>query len=104
MEENESNKIKSFCAHALCSQSMIEILKEREWRIVKDKKPPNDVYVLVARYDGRKNVNMIFLQIAKRLHLDWFDDHNEEKLDPKYGTITHWMPLPDLPKPEFEND
>lgn len=69
-----------------------------QWISVEDRKPPNDVYVLVAKYDGRSKVQMHFIMIASRMGIDWFDSHNGDRLDPKYGYITHWMPLPTAPK------
>ena len=69
-----------------------------EWIKIEDRKPPQDCYVLVARFDGRPNVNMFFLQIASRIGDSWIDDHDGELIPPKYGAVTHWMPLPETPK------
>ena len=66
-----------------------------EWINVKDRKPPNDVYVLVSKYDGRPKVKMNFVQIAARYSDQWIDDKDGEILDPKHGVVTHWMSLPD---------
>lgn len=68
------------------------------WIKIEDRKPPNDVYVIVASFYGRKNVKMYSIKIACRMNTQWVDDHNQEVLDPKYGIITHWMPLPDQPE------
>ena len=72
------------------------------WINVKDRLPPNDVYVLVNIYDGRPKVSMNMIHIAARWDHIWIDDHNGDHYNPKYGTITHWMPLPD--KPEKNNE
>ncbi len=69
-----------------------------DWINCKDWHPPNDVPILVAVYDGRPNVNMFFIRIASRLNDVWLDDYNCDVLDPKYGQVTHWQPLPDKPK------
>ena len=69
-----------------------------EWIKIEERKPPNNVYVLIATYDGRPNVKMHFIQIACRLNDAWIDDHEGELLDSKYGVVTHWMPLPDKPE------
>jgi len=66
-----------------------------EWISIEDQLPPKNVYVLISRYDGRKNVKMHFIQIACRFGEQWFSDHDGDELDPKYGIITHWMPLPE---------
>lgn len=68
------------------------------WISVKEKRPPQNVYVLVTKLDGRKYVEMYFIQIAKRLGNQWFADYNEEEIYHKEGIITHWMPLPDPPE------
>lgn len=68
-----------------------------EWISVEDRLPPQDTYVLTAKYDSRKNVGMYFIQIASRLGDKWFDDHNCDFIEPKYGHMTHWMPLPEPP-------
>ena len=68
-----------------------------EWIKISDRKPPNGVYVLIANFDGRPKVEMHFISIAERLNDQWFDDKNGDVLNPKYGTVTHWMPLPDKP-------
>ena len=69
-----------------------------EWISVDDRLPPNDVYVLVAKFESRKNVGMYFIQIAARYNDAWIDDRDGELLNPKYGHVRYWMPLPDKPK------
>lgn len=69
-----------------------------KWISVEDKLPPNNSYVIVAKWDGRPKVEMYFIEIAERLNDQWFDDHNGELLNRKYGVVTHWMPLPDKPE------
>lgn len=66
-----------------------------EWISVDERLPPQDAYVLVSVHDKRKNVDMHFVKIAMRLNAEWFDDKNQDKFDPKYGYVTHWMPLPE---------
>lgn len=70
------------------------------WISIEERKPPNDVYVLVAKYFKAKNHpigSMYFVQIASRMNDAWIDDHDGEVLKPRDGVITHWMPLPDAP-------
>lgn len=69
-----------------------------EWISVEERKPPNDHYVLVAKFDGRPDVEMYFIRIAARMNDAWIDDKDGEILHPKYGHVTHWMPLPDAPE------
>ncbi len=69
----------------------------QEWIDIEKKKPPNGVYVLVANYDPRPNVKMHFIEIAERLHTTWHNGYNGERIDEK-SYVTHWMPLPDVPK------
>lgn len=69
-----------------------------EWIKIEDKKPPNNIYVLIAKYDGRPKVKMFFISIASRINDAWINDHNGELMESKYGSVTHWMPLPDVPK------
>lgn len=71
---------------------------EQNWIKIEDRKPPNDIYVLVAIYDRRPKVKMHFIQIAGRINDEWEDYDRGELLDPKYGVVTHWMPLPDKPE------
>ena len=73
-----------------------------KWIPLSERKPPNDVYVLVARYDGRENVKSYNVFIAARINDGWVDDTNGELIHPKWGTITHWMTLPDPPNSSFE--
>lgn len=68
-----------------------------KWIKCSDRLPPQDHYVLVARYDGRPKVKMYFIQIASRLDNEWFEDKDGYKFDPKFGKVTHWMPLPEVP-------
>lgn len=68
-----------------------------EWIKIEDRKPPNDFYVLIAKFDHRPKVRMHFISIASRFGDQWIDDHDGEVIDTKYGYVTHWMPLPDLP-------
>jgi len=69
-----------------------------QWIPVEERLPPNAIYVLVAVYDSRPNVKMHFIQIAERFNYQWMDDHNGEPALGKGQFVTHWMPLPDLPK------
>lgn len=69
-----------------------------DWIKVDERKPPNGISVLVAKYDGRPKVEMFFIQIASRYNDAWIDGENGDIISPKYGIITHWMPLPDKPE------
>lgn len=72
-----------------------------EWISVEERKPPNDHYVLVAKYYKHKKHpigSMYFIQISSRMNDAWIDDHNGEIIKPTEGIITHWMPLPDVPE------
>jgi Protein of unknown function (DUF551) len=69
-----------------------------DWINIEDRKPPNGAYVLVAVYDFRPKIQMHFIQIAERLHEDWFDDKDGERILGKNQKVTHWMPLPDKPE------
>ncbi len=71
-----------------------------EWIEIQKRKPPQDTYVLVCKWDHRDNVKMYNTQIASRIGDDWFDDKDGDKIDPKYGYVTHLMPLPDEPSRE----
>ncbi len=76
-----------------------------EWIDVEERKPPNDIYVLVSIYDGREKVKLSHVDIAARYGNDWVYDDEDKKVDPKYGYVTHWMPLPDpfdMKKKEIE--
>ena len=73
-----------------------------EWIDIEDRKPPNDKYVLAAKYDSRPNMNIYFTLIASRIGNEWFNGHDGKKLNPKYGYITHWMPLPHKPRVKKE--
>lgn len=68
-----------------------------EWISIEERKPPNDVYVLIARFDGRENVKMYFIQIAARMNDEWIDDYDHTIIKTKTGIVTHWMPLPEVP-------
>ena len=70
---------------------------KNKWINIEERMPPQDTYVLVAYYDYRPKVKMHFIRIAKRFNTTWFDDHDEEELDIKYGYVTHWQLLPDKP-------
>lgn len=67
------------------------------WLSVEDRLPPNDCYVLVAKWHGKEPHPMHFISIGKRINQVWYDDHNEEELCGKWEKVTHWMPLPDKP-------
>lgn len=68
-----------------------------QWIKIEDRLPPNNVYVLVSKLDDRKGDFFVSIEIASRINEAWIDDHNGEILNPKYGRVTHWMPLPDKP-------
>jgi hypothetical protein len=68
-----------------------------EWISVDDQLPGQVIRVLVAKWDGRKNVKMHFVFIASRYGSDWMHDEDDSVMNPKYGRVTHWMPLPEVP-------
>ena len=68
-----------------------------KWISVKDRLPPNAVYVLVAKYDPRPKSEMHFILIAERINDGWFDGKNGDSILYKESYVTHWMPLPDKP-------
>lgn len=69
-----------------------------EWIKLEDRKPPNDVYVLVAHYHHHKTHPMYFIEIASRFNDQWVDNKDGEVINFKKSIITHWMPLPDAPQ------
>ncbi len=87
-------KICRDCGRVVCSYTF----HPNQWISIADKKPPNELYVLTAFYDGRPKVEMHFIRIACRMNDAWVDDHDGELLHPKWGIVTHWMPLPDKPE------
>lgn len=84
--------------HAMDCDHLTGASKPMEWISIDDRKPPQDIPVLVSKFDGRKNVCMNFVWIATRYRNDWVWADDEKPMDPKYGVITHWMPLPEPPK------
>ncbi|KKM85289.1 hypothetical protein LCGC14_1290600 [marine sediment metagenome] len=68
-----------------------------KWIDSEKRLPPNNRNVIVAVWDGRSNVKMYAVYILNRLNRIWFDMDTGEKLDPKFGVVTHWMALPDDP-------
>jgi len=73
-------------------------MKVMKWIDVEVRLPPNDAYVLVAVWDGRHKVGIFNVCIKSRINERWYDDANAEEHHPKWGKITHWMPLPDDPQ------
>ncbi len=71
-----------------------------EWIKVEDELPPNRVHVLIAVYDHRSMVDMCYIEIAERVNTQWYVGHNGEPIEKKLSIVTHWMPLPDVPKKE----
>lgn len=67
-----------------------ELLKEREWVSVKDRLPDEAENVLT--YAARPFYDVVYVN---RL----IDKKNGEWL---YDGVTHWMPLPELPKEDVE--
>ena len=75
-----------------------------KWIDIDEKLPPKGVYVLTARSRNMKTgPEFKFASLAMRSHDDyiWLDE-NEEELKFKYGKITHWMFIPDLPHLEVQ--
>lgn len=68
-----------------------------KWIPLKERLPPQDVCVLVAVYDTRKNVKMYFIRMAFRIGRMWCEPNDGEEMKMKNEIITHWMPLPDAP-------
>lgn len=75
-----------------------------EWIKIEDKLPPQAVYVLVAHFDNREKVKMFFICIAERIGEYWYEGKDGQEITSggKYGYVTHWMQLPDLPKKEVQ--
>lgn len=65
------------------------------WIDVRERLPPQDVYVLINVYDGRPKMQMSSVRIANRMGNSWFSDHDGSDVCKKYGIVTHWMVLPD---------
>ena len=88
-------KVDICCNQAETARNMaIDALLEkadRGWISVKDRNPETGSRCLVVRYD----------QVTKTYFEDilWFDNGNwwNRHYDGDYA-VTHWMPLPDLPK------
>lgn len=73
-----------------------------DWISVKDRLPPNSVYVLVAKFYSREGLEMYFIRIACRYKDAWLDDKDGVLLKHKYVSVRYWMPLPEPPKDENE--
>ena len=58
-----------------------------EWQTIDT--APKDEWIIVY-YDNMSGVGMAMHTVLNDFWLDWDGD--------VYGTPTHWMPLPDLPK------
>lgn len=71
------------------------------WIEIEQRKPPQNTRVLIAVYDGREKVKMHFIDFGFRLGKAWFRECSCKGEDievcSKYGYVTHWMPLPDMP-------
>lgn len=82
---------------------------ESEWIDIKQRKPPNDVYVLVTIFDHRPKMMMAHVEIAARMGKQWVYPKDGEVLNLKYGCVTHWMSIPDpathwVALPDNDND
>lgn len=60
------------------------------WISVEDELPKDGAYVVTINKVGLKEVRHFY-------HGKWFSNFGNE-----YGDVTHWMPLPELPKKESE--
>lgn len=67
-----------------------------EWIKVEDKLPNNGDYVLTFSC-GRVDIQMCYINMTSRKNQKkwYFCDHNDDWID---DYVTHWMPLPNLPK------
>ena len=81
-------------------QIALEALREkegREWISVRDRKPETGTRCLVVRYD----------HVTKTSFIDilWFDKGTwwNRAFGGDYS-VTHWMPLPELPKEAEQNE
>lgn len=84
--------------HPIFGDSFVDALsdnKKPEWIPIDERLPPQDTVVLVTFYDDRPKVNMKHVQQMYRLDRLWFDPKDGEKINMRYGFITHWMPNPD---------
>jgi len=76
----------------------IEPLKELDgWIDVKEALPPEDFYVIIAKYSKRPHVDGYVVRIALRNDKYWFDDKDCHLIPPEIGDITHWKHLPKVP-------
>lgn len=73
-----------------------------EWINVNDNYPPNGLMVLAIMYDPRPTVEMEFIILTTRFNDEWRDE-NLEVLKSKWGYVTHWMLLPDVPSKKVFN-
>lgn len=69
-----------------------------EWIDLETRLPPQDCCVLVSIYDPRPKVEMAHVEIAYRMGRVWYEPRDGQEINPKYGYVTHWMPLPEPPK------
>jgi len=79
-------------------------MKVMKWIELGDRLPRNDVYVLVSLWDVDSLCPLDDIAIMKRRNKKWFYDRSEEEQNIKYKKVTHWMPLPDDPKREKNED
>lgn len=90
--------------HALecwCETNGDKMKEDNGWIKLSERKPPQDVRVLVAKsYFHKKRPDFVyyFLFIASRIGDQWFEDPNEDEVALKDCIITHWQPLPDKPE------
>lgn len=69
-----------------------------KWISVKDRLPKEKTFCstfIVTLYSHYKDKS--FVQPLHYIGGEWFEMCYEEPLDPEYE-VTHWMPLPELPK------
>lgn len=71
-----------------------------EWIKIEDRLPPQNVFVLIAKFDYRPKSQMYFIGIAERIGEYWYEGKDGDEITEggKYGKVTHWMALPDKPK------
>ena len=72
-----------------------QILK---WIPISEKKPLQNSPVLIAKYDGRKHIEMYFVVLAERSQGTWTDVETGADIMGKGQIVTHWMNLPDPPE------
>ena len=68
---------------------------KRVWISIEDRKPPNDIPVLVNIYREHKGNEFEHVCIASRMDYQWIDPADGSVMEMKRCCVTHWQPLPE---------